>query len=281
MFHPVKTIDVVAMVNPSDYISSILSGVIVALSSWLPTSPDSYTVVRVLSGVAQGYQEYLVPAYLGVTFAVLFYFKEKIALGSQNALRGRFDSEIKYFAYASIFTILLGYPLVRLTGLEGSRLADLVNSLLGLLFILAGLFLPRFRSVAQGFEDKMREERSEPTLLDSIISGILQGVSLLGGLSRSGFIILGLTLTGIDVKKALELSFLIAPAYFIMRLASMEGWNPSLPVSLLFTSFLAAFVASLITMKGLIKLSCVLGDKTFLAVFGLIGILIYLMGVVL
>ncbi len=282
MLSPVKTLDVVVMVDIGEYMAPLISGIVVALSSWLPTSPEGYSLVRFLSAHYTSYGDYMVPAYLGVTFAVLFYFKERIALGSQNALRRSFDPGIKYFVYAAIFTILLGYPLLTgLSDLAGSKVSDFINALVGFMIFLLGLFLGRFHPVLERVEGKMREEKDEPTLIDSISSGLLQGVSLLGGLSRSGFVLLSLLFSGLSVKKALELSFMIAPVYFVMKLAFMEGWDPALPVSLLFTSFLAAFVGSILTMKGLLKLVDLLGERLFLMVFGLIAVAVYLVGVIL
>lgn len=282
MFSGVKTLGVVAMVNIGEYIAPLLSGVVVALSSWLPTSPEGYSIMRLLESATPAYADYLVPAYLGVTFAVLFYFKEKIALGSQRVLRRSLDSDTKYLLYATLFTVLLGYPL--LVGLEGfidSKVADFINALIGFAIFLFALFLGRFHPLLGGTKEKIREEKDGATFVDSIVSGLLQGGALIGGLSRSGLVFFGLVVTGVTAKKALELSFLIAPVYLILKLAFVTGWDPALPVSLLFTSFISSFVASMVTMKGLLRAVEVLGERTFIAIFGLIPVFIYFVGVIL
>ncbi|WP_258084967.1 undecaprenyl-diphosphate phosphatase [Thermococcus thermotolerans] len=270
------------MVNIGEYIAPLVSGVVVALSSWLPTSPEGYSIMGFLEGVTPAYVDYLVPAYLGVTFAVLFYFKEKIALGSQRALRRSLDSDVKYLLYATLFTLLIGYPLlVGLRVVIDPKVSDFINALLGFAIFLFALFMGRFRPLLGGTKEKISEEKDGATLLDSIVSGLLQGGTLMGGFSRSGFVFFGLVVTGVTAKKALELSFLIAPVYFILKLAFVGGWDPELPVPLLFAAFLSAFVTSIVTMKGLLKAVEVFGERGFIAVFGLIPVFVYLVGVIL
>ncbi|NJE60793.1 undecaprenyl-diphosphate phosphatase [Thermococcus sp. 21S7] len=271
------------MVNIGEYVTPLVSGIVVALSSWLSISPEGYFVSNLLRGIDQAYVDYLVPAYLGVTFAVLFYFKEEIALGSQNVLRKSFDPDTRYLLYAAIFTVLLGYPiLVEVRDVIGPRTSDMVNAAIGALIILLGL-LAGTKSGApfKGVESRIREEKGEATLLDAMLSGLSQGIALLGGISRSGLVLLGLLCTGINVRRALEMSFIVAPVYFVMKLAFLGGWEPALPVSLLFTAFLAAFVVSIVTMKSLVKLSESVSRRGFLVAFGSIAVAVYLLGVIL
>ncbi|ASJ08877.1 bacilysin biosynthesis protein BacA [Thermococcus siculi] len=270
------------MVASLDYISPLVSGIIVALASWLPIGPEGHAVSGLLESLAPSYGDYLVPSYLGIIFAVLFYFKNLIALDTQSAIKGRVSSDLRYFFYASIFTILIGYPVIR--GLEDAvspATSDLINAVIGLLLIALGLIY-RGRKLAplEDVEGRIREDENEATLLDSIVSGITQGAALIGSVSRSGLVLLGLSSTGIDVKRALELSFLVAPVYFVLKLLFMT-WNPELPVSLLFTAFLSAFVVSLITMKLLLKMAEALGRRRFLIVFGSIAVVVYLLGVMM
>jgi undecaprenyl-diphosphatase len=271
------------MVSPLDYVSPMLTGIIVALASWLPIGPEGYAVSRLLGDIAPAYGDYMVPSYLGITFAVIFYFKNLIGLDTQIALRGRISSDLKYLFYASLFTILVGYPVVlNLKDAVGPATSDLINALAGLMLLLVGLVYGNRRRAPLGkVEGQMRENEDEATLLDAIVSGIAQGVALIGGISRSGLVLLGLSGTDINVKRALELSFLVAPVYLVMKLLFIGGWDSGLPISLLFTAFVASFVMSLITMKLLLMAAEALGRRSFLVVFGSVAIVVYLLGVVL
>lgn len=271
------------MVAPLDYVSPLISGIIVALTSWLPVGPEGSAVSEILESVAPSHADYLVPSYLGVTFAVLFYFKNLIGIDTQSAIRGRVSSDLRYFLYASLFTIFVGYPIIgRFQDALGPEGSDLVNAIVGIALILIGLIYgSRAGAPLENVEGQMKEKEGEATLLDSLISGVLQGVSLVGSISRSGLVLLGLSSTGLNVKRALELSFLVAPTYLVMKLIFMGGWEPGLPVALLFTAFLAAFVVSLITMKLLLRGAEALGRRLFLVIYGSMAIVVYLLGVVL
>ncbi|NJE01825.1 undecaprenyl-diphosphate phosphatase [Thermococcus sp. JdF3] len=271
------------MISPVDYVAPLISGIIIALGSWLPVGPEGHSLTTILEAVAPSYGDYLVPAYLGVTFAILFYFRELIALGSHNAIKRRLDPDMMYFIYASVFTLLVGYPVLKtVSDAVDPGTSDLINAIAGLGMILIGLLAgTRGRAPLEGIESSIREKKDEATLVDAVISGLAQGIALIGGLSRSGFVLLGLVSTGMDVKRALELSFLVAPVYLVLKLAFMGGWDPELPVALLFTAFLSAFVVSFVTMKLLLRLAGAVGRRAFLVSFGLIAIAVYLMGVVM
>ncbi len=187
-----------------------------ALSSWFPISPEGYSIMKLLGVITPAYLDYLVPAYLGVAFAPpLFYFWRRLSLGSQRALTGTLNSDMRYLLYATVFTILIGYPplLTSLKDFTGSTFTDLINAIAGLLILLLALSLDRFRPVLRKTRERMGEEKDDATILDSIISGLLQGISVVNGFSRSGFVFLGLIATGLPSKRALELSFLIAPPF--------------------------------------------------------------------
>ncbi len=269
------------MVVPSDYLSSLTSGAILGFVSWFPVGPGGRAVTSLLEALAPDYSSYVVPAYLGIVFSLIFHLRDWIARAVQGVLTGRSGSEVRYFLYASAFTVLVGYPIIR--GLEtvlnpGS--SDLLNAAVGAVLVITGVFGGRVMSLLAGVEDRLREDPDEPTFLDSLISGLLQGLSFVGDVSRSGLVLLGLSGTGIDVERALELSFLIAPTYLVMKLVSLGRWEPGLGVTLLFAAFLSSFAVSLLTIRLLLRGARALG-RGFLVPYGSVAIVFYLMGVMM
>ncbi|NJE84710.1 undecaprenyl-diphosphate phosphatase [Thermococcus sp. CX2] len=271
------------MVHPYDYYSSAISGVIVALSSWLPISSDGYFLKTVLAGINPLYEAYLVPAYLGILFAVLFHFREKIAEGAQKAIKINIDADGRFLFYASIFTILVGYSVcMSLSDVLGPKTADMVNAIIGALLIGMGMLTSkRIRAPLKDVESNLRDSENEPTFLDSLIVGVSQGIAFIDGISRTGLTITSLLGTGVSVKRALELSFLIAPVYIVMRLIFLDGWEAQLPLGISFVAFLTSFVTSILTMSLLLKLANILGRKVFVTIFGSIAVIVYILGVVL
>ncbi|NJE42439.1 undecaprenyl-diphosphate phosphatase [Thermococcus sp. GR6] len=271
------------MIYLTEYYLPLISGIIVALSSWFPISPEGYSVNLMLQSIDPLYESYLVPAYLGILFAILFHFREKIATGAQKAIRMSIDPDGKFVFYSSLFTVFIGYPVVvGLPEILSPKTADIINAIIGLVMITAGLLMARRVSVPlRGVDDCLREHEDEPTLIDSLVVGLAQGISLIGGISRSGLTLTVLLSTGASVKRALELSFLVAPLYLIMRLAFIESWDPDLPVALLFTAFLASFATSILTMNLLLRLAESLNRRTFLILFGSIAVIVCILGVIL
>ncbi len=267
---------------PADYVSSAITGIVVALTSWLPVGPEGGAVSRFLGSVAKGYSNYLVPAYLGVIFAVIFYFRDPIAVGTQRALSRSIGAELKYLFYASLFTLVLGYPLVagNWEFLDPTT-SDAVNAAVGAAMILVGLAcLVRKRAPLEEVEKRLADGE-EPTLLDAVLSGIAQGLAMLGELSATGLVLLVLSLSGMKPKKALKLLFMISPIYMILRLLLLGSWNPAMPVYLPFTAFITSFVTAILFMKALMVAGERLSRRTFLTLMGLIPIVVYLMEVML
>jgi len=279
MFPAVKTLVVMTMVVPSDYVSSAITGIVMALISWLPIGTGE-AVSHFLGSVAGAYRPYVVPSYLGVIFAVLFYFRNLIAVGTQKALRGSFSPDLRYFIYASLFTLALGYPIAAGGWKVLDPLAsDAVNALIGAFLILVGVLCWRKGAPLENVGKRLREA-DEPTLLDAVSSGVSQGFAMLGELSPTGLVLLALSATGMKPRRALELLFMIYPVYLTLRLLFLGSWNPAMPVYLPFTAFLAAFVTSILFMRFLLVAGERLSRRTFLILMGLVPIAVYTLEVI-
>ena len=269
------------MVVPADYLSSAITGFVIALVSWLPLGIGGAAVSHFLGAVARDYQNYIVPSYLGVIFAVIFYFRDLISIGTRKALVREFSAEARYFAYAAVFTVAIGYPIAaggwNVVDPAGS---DAVNALIGLAIIAVGLLCWKKKAPLKDVEDKLRNA-DEPTLLDAVSSGVSQGFAMLGEISAAGLVLLALSAGGIKPKKALGLLFMVYPVYLVLRLIPLGEWTPAMPVYLPFTAFLSSFVTAILFMKALLLIGERLSRRTFLTLMGLIPIVVYLMEVML
>ncbi|WP_050003191.1 undecaprenyl-diphosphate phosphatase [Thermococcus eurythermalis] len=252
-------------------VEALLSGLIFALTSWFPLSPEG-DVASVLVG---NYQSFLVPAYLGVTFAVFFHYREKFSRLLIEAMKGIYEAELKYVFFATLFTALIGLPLSKFSWGLSAKISSAVNALIGALIVLLSLATPR-RNPIRELDGKLSEE---PSILDSLSAGVLQGVALLGPLTRTGAITLALLLPGYSARKALQWSFMVAPAYFILRLLQFGSWEPEGPVWIPFTAFASAFFVSLV----LIYLLESLAEKRArlaLTAFGIVPIIVFALEVI-
>ena len=268
------------MVEPS-YVASTITGVLYGVLAWFPVALNGAFTSKVLSSIDPNLSNHLVPAYLGMMLAVLFYFRGSIERALQMLFRRRSEADLKFLFYASIFTVVVGYPLYM--GLS-TRLSpfqsDAANAIIGILIAATALFKLEKRSRIQQLESGMRERRDEPTLVDSIVTGIAQGVAFIGGISRAGMSVLPLLLSGINARKVLELSFLLAPVYLVLRLIFIGDYTPVSPLDS-FIVFTASFAASIVTMHLLLKLADKSGRKAVGIVFGVVAVSIYALGVMI
>ena len=253
-------------------IEAIISGLVVALTSWLPLSPEGNTFPSLL----EGYSHFLVPAYLGVTFAVLFRFREKFSTLLLKAMRGIYEAELKYIALATAFTLFIGLPVSKFSCRVSAETSALINALVGVAIVLLAVLNPS-RNPLRELDSKLPEQ---PSILDSLSGGILQGFALLGPLTRTGAVTLGLLLPGHSAKKALQWGFMIAPAYFLLRLVELGSWKPNGPVWVPFMAFASAFFGSLLVMT-LLERVAERNGRLFLIFFGLMSTVFYALEVIL
>ncbi len=256
----------------AEYVHAFLSGLVLALVSWLPVDPV-HTTAAVL-GERYGYEPYIGSAYLGIMFSVLYWFRWDISTDLTAVLRGNFTPRFQYVLFGTLFSLLIGFPIMRtLGGLE--KISDILNIAVSLFILFAGVLWPK---VAPLKEIEYRLP-SRPTLLDSLIAGLLQGTASIDVLSRTGFVTAGLSLLGHEAKEILKLGFILAPAYHFLVLLDLGNCGSS-TVLLNLISSATAFFMSLAVMAALIKGAERIGTRRFLILFGLVGVLIEL-GVIL
>ena len=268
------------MVEPS-YLASAITGILYGVLAWFRMAPNSVFTSEVLSPIDPNLSNHIVPAYLGMMFAVIFYFRDSIGRGLQMLSQRQSEADLKFLFYALIFTVAVGYPLHMGLSTKLSPLqSDAVNALVGLLITATALLKLEKKSRIQKLESEMRKRKDEPTLVDSIMTGIAQGVTFTGEISRTGMSVLPLLLSGIKIRKVLELSFLLAPAYLALRLIFIGDYNPISPVDS-FVVFTASFAASIATIHFLLKLADRFGRKGIGIVFGAAAITVYVLGVII
>ncbi len=233
-----------------DPIKALMLGLLQGVLEWLPVSSQGNLVVLAIAflGLEPKYALSLsVYLHLGTGLAALVYFRDEVA----GILRRRTDRDRELFRFlliATILTGLIGFPIftfVRLTSLYGEAL-----------LVLTGLAL-----LATGVMQRDREsdETRAPTRLevrDGLSLGVVQGLSAIPGLSRSGVTTTALLLKGYPGEEALRLSFLMSiPASFaaVAGLALVEG-APPVDTGILL-ALAASFISALVSIDLLIKLA--------------------------
>ncbi|WP_054841548.1 undecaprenyl-diphosphate phosphatase [Thermococcus peptonophilus] len=178
---------------------ALLSGILVALTSWLPPLSPEGSFGHLIDGMIS-YTAFLVPAYAGIMFSVLYRYKERLSKEPLMVLRGVETSELQYFVVGVLLTLMLGLPpLAKLLEAHNTVL-DVFNLILAVLITFFGLTWPRL-TILKGAESKIP---SKPSFLDAVLAGVFQSFSSTGGVSRAGLAILALILPGHEAENVLE-----------------------------------------------------------------------------
>lgn len=197
----------------SDLVVALLAGVVQGIVEWLPISSQGnlslfLTIIGTSPDVALQFALFL---QLGTTVSSALYYRDDIAEAAAAAPEWRSDTAFEgpnattsFIAVACVATGLVGIPLY-LTAVDvaSDLTGGLFIALIGFLLILTGVLQLASQNVDLAV-------KSRPTFGDAVIVGILQGVAILPGVSRSGITSSALIFRAHDAPSAFRLSFLLS-----------------------------------------------------------------------
>ncbi|AHF80170.1 undecaprenyl-diphosphate phosphatase [Thermococcus paralvinellae] len=269
-----------------NYTEAIIMGILQGFTEWLPISSSGQVMLALINffGISpEKAHSYALLLHFGTLFAVLFKFRYELGKILMNLITLRWGEEETFLFYSTLFTAVVGFPLYKAFKTAVASLnVESVNGIVGFALILTGIVLARSRENPKDeFEQIVTKKRKgEVTIVEAIIAGIAQGVAILPGISRSGMTIGALLLLGVEQKKAVKLSFLMAvPAIFGALFLELRAVNEPITVSL--AAVLSAFIVSLLTLEGMLKLAEKLNFSKFCILFGSIAVIASLMGVLI
>jgi len=177
-------------------------GVIQGFFEWLPVSSKS--MLMLFSSIFLGYATQLSYAIAmalqgGTVVSASMYFYRDLL----DVLRPRYRYMLKFLVVTTAVTGAVGVPLYIYVEKVLVRKLDLGGSafLIGLLLLMQILFRKTVKSYRVRDIDDIN-------LIDSIIFGCIQALSVFPGISRSGITITALLYLGYRVEDALKLSFI-------------------------------------------------------------------------
>lgn len=202
------------------FTQAIALGALQGATEFFPVSSSGHLAIAqyYLSGFSQPGVLFDVLLHFGTMIAVLIYFRRDVAslLTSpwNRTPEGKKDRWL-------LWLLIVGSVPTGIIGLAGK---DLATSLFHNMFVVAVCLLVTGGLLAISERLRARSEgRTDLTLGDALITGTLQGLAILPGISRSGATIAGLLLRGVDGETAARFSFLLAlPAVFGATLLSLK-----------------------------------------------------------
>ena len=257
-------------------IQGIVLGSIQGITEWLPVSSEGVIILAKLhlfGGKDIGDLIRLALfLHLWTFLAALIYFRKEVLNLTKSIVQYTSTSReqkalIRFLLVATLISSIVGFVLLRtLIHLEDSLVnsGKVITILIGfLLLITGGLQVTKRESSRKGPQDT--------TLTDGLLLGIVQGFSILPGLSRSGLTISALLLRKFDDTHALTLSFLMSLPVVLGGNIFLNLSNPLINETTLW-GCLFAFLFGLATIHLLIRISKKMNFAYFVIFFGLLMI---------
>ena len=217
-------------------------GLVQGITEWLPVSSSGHLAIfHHLSGLKGGIS-FDIFLHLSSVFVILVFFRrdiQKVAIAFFSWDRKNQDFTVAVcIIYATAVTAIVGVLLKPYI----ERLADM--KVLPFAFLLTSLLL--FMSA--------RNSKGELSTKSALFIGLMQGLALLPGVSRSGSTISAGKIAGVRKEAAFRFSFLIAvPAIAGAIIYEVKDFV-LLPASFLLTGFITSFVFGLLALYFLKKI---------------------------
>ncbi|MCX8198062.1 MAG: undecaprenyl-diphosphate phosphatase [Candidatus Micrarchaeota archaeon] len=265
-----------------DLFAILLLGMIQALTEWLPLSSKTMSALAytMLGGKPEDILPMLIYLHAGTLLAAAIYFRKEIlemAKGlSFHSANRLLEGKAGFLASSIFFTGLVGVPILAaekyfLPSLDGSALLSLMG---------AGLVFTGFLLTTQN-KNRWRHEEAA-TWKDGVLTGALQGLSVLPGVSRAGTTTAALIWRGFDAKSAFRLSFLLSiPTVLLAELLIWisESGSWSMPASDGLALAASSFAFGYLTIDALIRIAQRMNVAWLAFLFGIMMLVFGLIGI--
>ena len=242
-----------------DLISIVLLGIVQGITEWIPLSSKTQDTIAYLSffhGDPASVIAILLYLHIGTVLAATVYFRGEIAkivigfVKSPADLHKHASGELGFLFTSLLFTGAVGLPLllIEMKVFSNFKAGGLLYAVMGAGLMVTGIFL----LTQKGVKARNKENAS---WRDGILTGLLQGLSVLPGVSRSGTSTTALILRGFDSESSFHLSFLLSiPTVIFAELVFYIGGNLKVfPVVDGVVLALSSFIIGYLTLDTLLK----------------------------
>ena len=232
----------------------IVLGIIQGIFEWIPISSEG-----IIASLSQLFLKEINPVdialfiHLGTFFSAIIYFrKDWIRVFSLKE-----PELLRFLIIATIVSLVVGFPLY--TVVRNAATGAILLLIMGFGLLLTALF-HRIK--------KLNLDLKRGLNILAVIAGLLQGLAVIPGLSRSGSTIFGLSLGKLTPSQILKLSYMMsAPVilastlYIVIRNpVLLEGW-PAL---------ISSFVIGILSLSFLMRIAEKINFFIFALVFAVI-----------
>lgn len=240
---------------------AILFGFVQGISEFLPISSTAHIIItQMLLGYefpGFGFEIFL---HIASLLAVILYYRKDLYVIISGFFIYIFkrSKEHKTSFYFSLYLVIATV----ITGTLGLLFEDFVSSVLktatfiALALVLTGIFL----IIIERFFQHGRRKEADMTFMDAIIIGLVQTLSVIPGISRSGSTLVAGLIIGLTKETAVRFSFLLSiPVILgtsILAISELSSGQlvEEIGLSSLIVAFVTTFVLSWIGIIWLINL---------------------------
>lgn len=233
-------------------LSYLLLGLIQGVTEWLPIS--SQGVVALASRFLQLEVSEIDAAlflHLGTMLAVLFYFRRDWG----RLIRMENPRLMRFLIMTTAISLAVGFPLYHLV--KGAVIGPL-------LLIITG-----FGLLGTAWLHRMRRNRGWSFRRLTYVTGILQGLAVIPGFSRSGATIFSLSLGELSPSQILKTSYIMSVPVVLLTNIYLVWQNPTLLLQG-WPALITSFIFGLITLRLLLKLSQEISFAFWALIFALL-----------
>jgi undecaprenyl-diphosphatase len=240
-----------------DYFDAVVLGIVEGLTEFLPVSSTGHLTIAE-KALGLDVDDPAVTAYtaviqMGAILAVVVYFARDILRIATAWVRGLYDAEWRgHLDHRMGWYVIVGTIPVGVAGLLGK---DLITGDLRSLWVV-GFALIAWSGAIWLAERVATQARSEKQLSlgDAIVVGLVQVVSLVPGVSRSGATISAGLFRGLDRVAATRLSFFLSiPALLAAGIYELpDAFDGSLGVGPMVVGTVVAFVVAFASVAWLL-----------------------------
>jgi undecaprenyl-diphosphatase len=271
-------------------IEYIIIAIIQGLVEWLPISSSGQVLIASVTifGIPPEQAFSLsIWLHLGTTIAVIVKMRKDFIRIIKSIIPGKFEIEdihVKkrnWLIYATVGTAITAIPLYLLLKFIiiefDATQGDLITLVISGFLIITGIVLLIFK---KKFGNKTIDTISNRELIkDSSISGLIQGIAILPGISRSGFTISTLIFEKYTQEQSLKLSFLmsvpVALASIGMDIIFGEGSVfGTIDIFTILIMTAVSFIVGYFSMELLLKIARKINFSYFCILYGVLSFVI-------
>ena len=237
-----------------DYLQSLVLGIVQGIAEWLPISSSGHLVIaqEMLGLDADENLLFDLVVHLGSIAAVCIYFRKELvdiirAVATPKARRGAKEESLRTLG---LLLLVATIP----AALVGVAVSDWIDSIFTLWLVGVALVVNACMLFAA---DRLssRGTKRVAGLLDSIVVGLFQVVSIIPGISRSGWTISGGIFRGLEKETAATFAFLLSVPIlvgaFLFGFVTLDSYDLEAGPALL--GFAAALLSGLASIGVLLR----------------------------